>query len=86
MPQNQLKVEHLAGQDLEVTIFDADGVAHDITAMFRSITGSTTPSAFANRFTGQRDGTSIDITFTARGKEMAFDVNEATVKQLCALV
>ncbi len=83
---NQLKVERPVGLPLEVTVIDGDGVSHDITAQFRSISGATTPAGFTNAFRGQDDGTVIDITFTALGKDLVFDLSEPTVKQLLALV
>lgn len=83
---SQLKVQRGIGQELEVKVIDNEDVEHDITAKFRSISGATTPAGFSNQFQGQDDGTMLDITFTALGKELTFDVDATTLKQLLALV
>lgn len=82
---NQLKVEKPAGGELQVKVIDGDDVEHDITSKFRSISGSTTPAKFSNSFNAQDDGTSVVINFTALGKEMVFDLDAPTIKQLVAL-
>ena len=82
---NELKVEKPVGGDLSVKVIDGDGVSHDITSKFRRISGATTPAGFTNTFQGQYDGTTVNIEFTALGKEMKFDLDVPTVKQLVAL-
>lgn len=83
---NQLKVEKQPEGELEVTVIDGEGVTHDITEAFRQISGATTASGgFTNRIQVQDDVTAITIDFTALGKDMTFDLPEATVRQLVAV-
>ncbi len=81
---NKLTIEKHE-EELEVKVHGGDGVEHDITAAFRSITGSTSPSAFANTITLQAADTNISIDFTATDKEMIFGLDPSVVKQLVAL-
>ena len=83
MPTNQLVIEK--NEALEVKVYDGDGVAHDITAAFRSIAGSTTPAAVTNTIVCQAADTNISIDFTATDKDMAFGLDPSVVKQLVAL-
>ena len=82
---NELKVEKPVGGELSVKVVDGDGVSHDITAKFRSISGSTTPAQFSNSFQAQDDGTAVTINFNALGKELSFNLDAPTVRQLVAL-
>jgi len=70
---------------LEVKVYDGDGVAHDITAAFRSITGSTTPAAVTNTVNAQDGNTGVAIDFQATSKNMEFGLDPSVVKQLVAL-
>lgn len=81
--ENKLLIEKDA--ELEVKVFDGEGVEHDITAAFRSIAGTTSPSAVSNTVTMQDGSTSIEIGFTATDKEMIFGLDPAVVRQLVAL-
>lgn len=83
MPTNQLKIEK--NQELEVKVYDGDGVAHDITAAFRSIAGSTSPSAVTNTIVCQAGNTAISMDFKATDKDMAFGLDPSIVRQLVAL-
>ena len=83
MPENILKIEK--NEDLEVKVFDGEGVEHDITAAFRSITGSTTPAAVTNTVNAQDGNTGVAIDFQATSKNMEFGLDPSVVKQLIAL-
>lgn len=83
MPINKLTIEK--NVDLEVKVFDGDGVEHDITAAFRSITGSTSPGAVSNTVELQAANTNIAIAFIATDKDMVFGLDPSVVKQLVAL-
>ncbi len=83
MKTNVLVIEK--NENLEVKVIDGDGVAHDITAAFRSITGSTTPAAVANTIKAQDGNTDVAIDFTATSKNMEFGLDPTVVKQLVAL-
>jgi len=80
---NTLKIEK--AEELEVKVFDAQGVEHDITDAFRSITGSTTPAAFTNEIELQAANTQIKIGFLATSKNMVFGLDPSVVNQLVAL-
>jgi len=80
---NKLVIEK--NEDLEVKVYDGDGVGHDITSVFRSISGTTSPSAVTNTVAAQSGGASISIDFKATSKEMEFGLDDAVVKQLVAL-
>ena len=80
---NKLTIEK--NEELEVKVHDGDGVEHDITAAFRSITGSTSPSAVENTVILQAADTNIEIGFTATDKDMMFGLDPSVVKQLVAL-
>lgn len=83
MPNNKLVIEK--NKELEVKVYDGEGVAHDITAAFRSIAGSTTPAAVTNTITLQDANTNTIIDFTATDKDMTFGLDPSVVKQLVAL-
>lgn len=84
---DQLKIEKKEGMDLEVTVIDGEGQEHDITPAFRQISGATTQGGqFTNSIQVQDEKTAVTIQFTAIGKEMYFDLEPATVRQLLALV
>ena len=83
MATNKLVIEK--NEDLEVKVYDGEGVAHDITEAFRSITGSTTPGAVANTIVAQDGDTNVSLDFTATTKEMEFGLAASVVKQLVAL-
>ena len=80
---NKLVIEK--NDKLEVKVYDGDGVAHDITAAFRSIAGTTSPSAVTNTVSAQDGNTNIEVGFTATSKEMEFGIDPSVVKQLVAL-
>jgi len=80
---NKLVIEK--NEELEVKVYDGDGVAHDITAAFRSISGTTSPSAVTNTVAAQSGAASISVDFQATSKEMSFGLDAAVVKQLVAL-
>ena len=80
---NTLKIEKDDG--LEVKVFDAQGVEHDITDAFRSIVGSTTPAAFTNAIELQSANTKVTIDFQAISKSMVFGIDTSVVNQLVAL-
>ncbi len=83
MPTNQLSIEK--NESLEVKVYDGDGVEHDITAAFRTISGTTSPSAVENTISLQDGNTNICVDFTANSKELKFGLDESVVKQLVAL-
>ena len=83
MPLNKLIVEKDSG--LEVKVYDGEGVEHDITAAFRSISGSTSPAAVTNTVKLQEADTDISIDFQATSKNMEFGLDPSVVKQLVAL-
>ena len=84
---DQLKIEKKPGEELEVKVIDGDGEEHDITQAFRQISGATTQGGqFTNSIQVQDEKTAVTINFTARGKELTFDLEPATVRQLLALV
>jgi len=72
-------------EGLEVKVYDGDGVAHDITPAFRSIAGSTTPTAVTNQVKAQSGNTDVSIDFQATSKNMEFGLDPTVVKQLVAL-
>ena len=82
--ENKLTIEKKE-EGLEVKVHDGDGVEHDITAAFRSITGSTSPAAVSNTVILQSADTNIEIGFTATDKDMVFGLDPSVVKQLVAL-
>ena len=83
MPLNKLVIEKDTG--LEVKVYDGEGVEHDITAAFRSISGSTTPGAMTNTIKAQDGNTDVSIDFAATSKNMEFGLDPSVVKQLVAL-
>lgn len=83
MKPNTLVIEK--NVKLEVKVIDGDGVAHDITPAFRSITGSTTPAAVTNQVKAQSGNTDVSLDFTATSKNMEFGLDPTVVKQLVAL-
>jgi len=72
-------------QGTEVLVTDAQGTVHDISSKFREISGTTTPSGFANIIKAQDDGTVIELSFTAVEKELNYTLTEQTAKQLAAM-
>ena len=85
MEANKLKIEKREGEELEVKVIDGEGDEHDITAAFRSITGSTSPSAVSNTISLQDANTNVEISFKATDKELVFGLDPSVVKQLVAL-
>jgi len=84
MAENKLVIEK-NDEGLEVKVYDGEGAAHDITAAFRSIAGSTTPAAVTNQVKAQSGNTDVAIDFTATSKNMEFGLDPSVVKQLVAL-
>ena len=83
MKTNTLVIEKNEG--LEVKVYDGKGAAHDLTAAFRSIAGSTTPAAVTNTVKAQSGNTDVAIDFQATSKNMEFGLDPSVVKQLVAL-
>jgi hypothetical protein len=81
--ENKLVIEK--NEELEVKVYDGEGVAHDITPAFRSIAGSTTPAAVSNTIKAQSGDTDISLDFVATTKTMEFGLDPSVVKQLVAL-
>lgn len=81
---NKLRIKR-DSEGTEVLVSDAEGNVHDITEKFRQIQGSTSPGGFTNIFSGQDDGTTVEISFTAVDKELNYTLDAATAKQLVAL-
>ena len=83
MKFNMLVIER--NEDLEVKVYDGEGVAHDITPAFRSIAGTTTPAVMTNQVKAQDGNTDVAIDFQATSKNMEFGLDPSVVKQLVAL-
>ena len=83
MNPNTLVIEKNEG--LEVKVIDGDGVSHDITPVFRSIAGSTTPASVTNQVKAQSGDTDVALDFVATSKNMEFGLDPTVVKQLVAL-
>ena len=81
--ENTLVIEK--NEELEVKVYDGDGVGHDITPAFRSIAGSTTPLSVTNQVKAQSGNMGVSIDFTATSKNMELGLDPSVVKQLVAL-
>ncbi len=66
----------------EVKVFDAAGVAHDLTSHFQHIAGTTSPSAFSNEMKLKSDGTEFVVRFSAIGKRLIYTLDPNVIKQL----
>ena len=84
MKTNVLVIEK--NEELEVKVYDGEGLVYNITAAFRSIAGSTTPAAMTNTIKAQDGNTDVSIDFKATSKNMEFGIDPTVVKQLVALV
>ncbi len=70
---------------ITVTVFDAAGKKYNLTAQFRQITGTTTPSAFENQLQLQDDGAFFNFVFTAIAKRLVYTLEPSVIKQLVAM-
>jgi len=82
--ENKLVIEKNE-QGLEVKVYDRDGVVHDITPAFRSITGTTTPAGVSHAVKAQSGDTDVSIDFKATSTNMEYGLDPTVVKQLIAL-
>lgn len=82
-----LEITQVQGEAPKVTVYDENEVPHDITPLFRSITGEVTPGQETQtQVKAESDSIDMQVAFVAQQKRLQFRVPPLALKQLLALV
>lgn len=69
----------------EVLVSNAQGQVKDVSQYFKYNQGTTTPTSNSNEFRAVEDGTEIVLTFVAKSKQLDYELEDETARQIYAL-
>jgi len=82
MPTNRIVVEWSESAGLEAKVYDHNGVAHDITAIFQRMSGATGVGSFGSKIELGNGTVETEIAFRPTAKELCFDTTRKVIDQI----
>jgi hypothetical protein len=89
MANNLIEIHLKADGDLLVSVWDNDGVEHDISSIFASISGALGKGVCWNQLNLQRANSGVEelqtqFNFTPKAKHLRYSVSKEVVTQILA--
>ena len=82
VPTNVVEITWSDGQSVEAKLWDKDGVEHDFTSVFKSITGATGVGARWSKMSLGNGDISTTLEYRPTSKELKFGVSEKVINQI----
>lgn len=85
MPTNAMRIQRMADQSFEVTVWGPDGVPLDLTPHFEQIIGPEAPSTFSHQIQLKDGDFKTAIEFTASEMDLRYQLKEDVARLLVAV-